>query len=398
MGAKRKDSKRRNLRTGESQRKDGRYSYRYKMPGESHYHYIYARTLEELRKREEKIEADLRDGINYIDSNMTVSNLLKRYMSIVSGRFKTNTLRAYNTAIRRINKSPFSQRYISDIRVSDAKKFFVDLHHQNLKYNTIDVMRCILSPAFQMAEEDDIIRKNPFRFKLSSVIPTDAASRTALTEKQKNFLLDKDIEYTRAIPIRNGANERGQWYHDEIIILLGTGMRVSELYGLTLNDVDFKEHCIRVNKQLIRTADYLYKVETPKSESGIRTIPMSDSVYQAFRDVMEKRTPPDVERMIDGYTGFVFLTPRGLPRVAAYLQAHMSYLHKYIKKHYDPTFPSISPHVLRHTFCTDMQRSLDVKVLQYVMGHSSVDITLNTYTHMSYENVKKAFNEAMGIG
>ena len=77
---------------------------------------------------------------------------------------------------------------------------------------------------------------------------------------------------------------------------------MSELYGLTLKDVDFKEHCIRVNKQLIRTADYLYKVETPKSESGIRTIPMSDSVYQAFRDVMEKRTPPDVERMIDGYT------------------------------------------------------------------------------------------------
>ena len=68
MGAKRKDSKRRNLRTGESQRKDGRYRYRYKMPGESHYHYIYARTLEELRKREEKIEADLRDGINYIEA------------------------------------------------------------------------------------------------------------------------------------------------------------------------------------------------------------------------------------------------------------------------------------------------------------------------------------------
>lgn len=199
-------------------------------------------------------------------------------------------------------------------------------------------------------------------------------------------------------PTNHHVQPRGQWYHNEIIILLGTGMRVSELYGLTLKDVDFKEHCIRVNKQLIRTADYLYKVETPKSESGIRTIPMSDSVYQAFRDVMEKRTPPDVERMIDGYTGFVFLTPRGLPRVATYLQAHMSYLHKYIKKHYDPTFPSISPHVLRHTFCTDMQRSLDVKVLQYVMGHSSVDITLNTYTHMSYENVKKAFNEAMGIG
>ena len=94
-------------------------------------------------KREEKIEADLRDGINYIDSNMTVSNLLKRYMSIVSGRFKTNTLRAYNTAIRRINKSPFSQRYISDIRVSDAKKFFVDLHHQNL--STTRLMLCVAS-------------------------------------------------------------------------------------------------------------------------------------------------------------------------------------------------------------------------------------------------------------
>ncbi len=108
MGAKRKDKKRRNLKHDESQRNDGRYSYRYKLPGEERYHYIYAKTLEELRKREEQIKADLRDGINYVDGRMTVSSLLERYMNIASEHFTVNSLKAYATAIKRINRSSFS--------------------------------------------------------------------------------------------------------------------------------------------------------------------------------------------------------------------------------------------------------------------------------------------------
>ena len=397
MGAQRKDSKRRNLRTGESQRKDGRYSYRYKMEGESRYHYIYAKTLEELRKREEKVEADLRDSINYVDGQMTVSNLLERYMSIASEHFTVNSLKAYNTALKRINHSSFSRKRISDVKVSDAKKFFIDPHHKKLKFNTINVMKCVLAPAFQMAEEDDIIRKNPFRFKLSTVIPYDATERKALTKAQQDHLLERDIAYTQNLPVKDGCSAQANWYQNEIIILLGTGLRVSELYGLTLKDIDFKERFIHVNKQLIRTPDHIYKVVPPKSRTGNRKVPMSDMVYQALKNAVMNRESVTIEQMIDGYSGFVFLAPDGMPRVAAHLQVHMKCLYRHIRKYHDPTFPPISPHVLRHTFCTDMQQKLDIKVLQYVMGHSSIDITLNTYTHISYDSVKKAFNKAMGI-
>ncbi|WP_418974232.1 tyrosine-type recombinase/integrase [Agathobaculum butyriciproducens] len=398
MGAKRKDKKRRNLKRGESQRNDGRYSYRYKLPDEERYHYIYAKTLEELRKREELIDADLRDGINCVDGRMTVSSLLERYMSIASEHFTVNSLKAYGTAIKRIERSSFSQKCISDVKVSDAKKFFVDQYHEKLKFNTINVMKCVLSPAFQMAEEDDIIRKNPFRFRLSTVIPCDATERKALSQSQQAYLLEMDIAYTQNLPVRDGCSAQANWYQNEIIVLLGTGLRVSELYGLTLKDIDFKERFIHVNKQLIRTPDHIYKVIPPKSRTGNRKVPMSDAVYQALKDAVMNRESVTVEQMIDGYSGFVFLAPDGMPRVAAHLQVHMKCLYRYIRKYHDSTFPPISPHVLRHTFCTDMQQKLDIKVLQYVMGHSSIDITLNTYTHMSYDSVKKAFNKAMGIG
>ncbi len=248
-----------------------------------------------------------------------------------------------------------------------------------------------------MAEEDDIIRKNPFRFRLSTVIPCDATERKALTQAQQAYLLERDIVYTQNLPVRDGCSAQANWYQNEIIILLGTGLRVSELYGLTLKDIDFKERFIHVNKQLIRTPDHIYKVVPPKSRTGNRKVPMSDVVYQALKDAVMNRESVTVEQMIDGHSGFVFLAPDGMPRVSAHLQVHMKCLYRHICKYHDPMFPPISPHVLRHTFCTDMQQKLDIKVLQYVMGHSSIDITLNTYTHMSYDSVKKAFNKAMGI-
>ena len=116
----------------------------------------------------------------------------------------------------------------------------------------------------------------------------------------------------------------------------------------------------------------------------------------------------DNQIVIDGYTNFVFRDLYGrvysnhrinrqLKRITAkYNQEEHAEAEQEGRE--ENPLPPITCRMLRHTFCTDMQRSLDVKVLQYVMGHSSVDITLNTYTHMSYENVKKAFNEAMGIG
>ncbi len=73
---------------------------------------------------------------------------------------------------------------------------------------------------------------------------------------------------------------------DEVIILLGTGLRVSELCGLTETDLDFENRIINVDHQLLRSAETGYYIEKPKTESGIRQIPMSEKVYEALGRVV----------------------------------------------------------------------------------------------------------------
>lgn len=126
---------------------------------------------------------------------------------------------------------------------------------------------------------------------------------------------------------------------------------------------------------------------------------MTNEVYQTFQSIVQRRKQPKVELLIDRYTGFLFLDKDGKPNVAMYLE-HMikRIVDRYNDTHED-NLPSIAPHVLRHTFCTDMASSgIDLKSLQYLMRHSNVGVTPNVYTHASYETGQAAMKKAMGSG
>ena len=379
MSEKRKDSKGRVLKDGESQRANGTYDYRYTDIHKKR-RCIYAKSLTELRKKEDELRRDMADGIDYAAGEMTVAELVDRYMNLKRG-LKQNSLRSYGSAVKRIHADPFGQKPIKTVKLSDAKGWFVFLHDSGIKQNTIGVLQSVVRPAFEMAVDDDIIRKNPFKFKLSDVVPKDAYVRDALTKEQQ----EKYLQFVQDC----GGN-----YYDDIVILLGTGLRVSELYGLTKADIDFDRRCIHIHKQLCRTADKPYFVAPPKTSSGNRSIPMTDTVYMAFRRVLENRGHPKVEMMVDGYSGFLFLDKDGKPKVAMHLENYMRGMRrKYVKKHGN-TLPSVTPHVLRHTFCTNVQQAgLDVKSLQYLMGHSNASVTLDVYTHSSFDSVERAFEQ-----
>lgn len=128
--------------------------------------------------------------------------------------------------------------------------------------------------------------------------------KAALTPKQEESLLafmEQDTVYRK--------------YRDEVIILLGTGLRISEFCGLT-TALDFKNRQINVDHQLLRDADIGYYIETPKTKNGIRQIPMSREVYQALKRVLKNRgnaAPFSVE----GYKNFLFLKNDGMPKVSA---------------------------------------------------------------------------------
>ena len=382
MAGKRKDRNGRVLKTGENQRKNGTYDYRY-TDSYGKVRCIYAKTLEDLRKKEATIQRDLADGIDYAAGEISVADLVDRYMSLKRD-IGHNTKRAYGTVINRIKESEFGQMRVRNVKLSDAKRFYIDLHDTGSKRNTISIYHSVLRPTFEMAVDDDMIRKNPFKFKVADIIPDDAVKRTALTKQQQE-------NYLRFIQ-ENGQDN----YYDDIVILIGTGLRVSELYGLTKKDVDFKKRLIFIDHQLCRTAEKPYFVKSPKTSSGVRCIPMSDVVYMALKRVAANRQSPTVELLVDGYSGFLFLDKAGMPKVAMHLENYMRGMQKKMERIYGKSFPRVTPHVLRHTFCTNMQRAgIDVKSLQYLMGHSNVSVTLDVYTHVDFQAVQEAFGRAV---
>ena len=376
------DSKHIRLRTGESEKDNGTYVYRW-TDKVGKRHAVYAPTLADLREQEEQIIVDRHDGIKTNVKNITVNDLFDLWVQVKRG-VKDSTMKNYIYMYEMFVKPTFGKKKLTQVKKSDVRRFYNQLVDERiLKISTLDGIHNVLHQVFAIAVDDDMIRKNPFKFKLSDVIPNNAYVRSALTKAQQ----ERYLQF-----IRDHGKDN---YYDDIVILLGTGLRVSELYGLTKADIDFDRRCIHIHKQLCRMADKPYFIAPPKTSSGNRSIPMTDTVYMAFRRVLGNRGHPKVEMMVDGYSGFLFLDKDGKPKVAMHLENYMRGMRrKYVKKHGN-TLPSVTPHVLRHTFCTNMQQAgIDIKSLQYLMGHSNASVTLDVYTHTDYNVVKRAFDQA----
>ena len=176
-------------------------------------------------------------------------------------------------------------------------------------------------------------------------------------------------------------------YYEVVYILFHTGMRISEFCGLTIRDIDLENNVVKIDHQLQRGSDMRYTIQPTKTNAGTRRIPITEDVAECFRAILEDRETPKVEKMVDGYTGFLFLDKDGMPLVAM----HWEHRFKHMVNRYNEIFriqlPSITPHVCRHTYCSNMARSgMNPKTLQYLMGHSEIGVTLNTYTHLGLED------------
>lgn len=245
-------------------------------------------------------------------------------------------------------------------------------------YKTINNHKRSLKAAFYTAIQDDYIRKNPFDFQLNTVLEDDTEPKVPLSPAQEvTFLsfVQSDTTYRK--------------YYDELIILLGTGLRISELCGLTENDIDFEHKLINVDHQLTKISGMGYHVDPPKTKSGIRQIPMSAKVYKAFERVLKNRRSAK-PLSVDGYENFLFLNQNGLPKVATSYDATFRRLvEKYNSSHKETLPKMMTPHTLRHTFCTNLANAgRNPKALQYIMGHSDISMTLNYYAHATSDSAR----------
>lgn len=393
MSEKRRDNRNRILHNGESQRQDGRYAYKYKdLNGETKFVYSWrldkndrapagrARDLS-LREKERQIQQDLFNQIVPNGGNLTVLELVQKYLSL-KVNVRHNTQANYNFVVGILKKEAFGSLRIDKVKLSDAKAWLIKLQKDGRGYSTIHSVRGVVRPAFEMAVQDDLIRKNPFGFELATVVVNDSVTREAITRAQERAFLkfiQEDNCYRK--------------YYDGIYILFNTGLRISEFCGLTISDIDFQNKRIRVDHQLQRKRDMEYIIEDTKTKSGERYVPMSQQVVECFRRVIANRKPPKQEPIIDGYTGFLFLDKNGMPMVALHWEHYFKHILNKYNSIYKVQLPKITPHVCRHTFCSNMAKSgMSPKTLQYIMGHSDISVTLNTYTHLTFDDAKAEFD------
>ena len=390
MSEKRRDNKNRILRTGESQRSDGKYMYRYvDANGKTQCLYswrlVKTDTVPEgkrdngaLRDIEKKVQRDLDDDIVPEGDGLTVLSLVQKYVSQKTG-VKQTTQAGYGTVINVLKADPFGNKRIDKVKLSDAKAWLIKLQQEDHKsFSTIHTIRGVVRPAFQMAVDDDILRKNPFQFQLATVLVNDAVTREAITRKEERAFLEfikNDTHYSK--------------YYDGMYILFKTGMRISEFTGLTLSDVDMEARTINIDHQLQKTGTNVY-IDTTKTYAGKRVIPMTDDVYEAFENILAARPKLKVEPMIDGYSGFLCFDKDGKPMVAMHWEKYFQHAVDRYNSIYRVQLPKITPHVCRHTYCSNMAKSgMNPKVLQYLMGHSDISVTLNTYTHLKLDDAKE---------
>lgn len=387
-GRIRRDSKHRVLRAGESMRADGKYQFKYHIVGKPHF--VYSWKLEptdklpagkkpclSLRELEKQIGYDLESQLNPMKRNITVNELVERYLSTKTGA-KHSTVANYNFVKNILKKEEFSETKIVNIKTSDAKLFLIKMQSDGKGYSTVKSVRGVLRPAFQMAVDDDILNKNPFEFQLAGVVVNDSHTRTAITREQmRQFLkfVHDDNCYCK--------------YYEVVYILFHTGMRISEFCGLTLKDIDLKNRIVNIDHQLQRTSDMQYVIESTKTNAGTRKLPITEEVARCFQAIIEDREPQQREKMIDGYAGFLFYDKDNNPLVAMHWEHRFNHMVQRYNDIYRIQIPNITPHVCRHTYCSNMAKSgMNPKTLQYLMGHSDIGVTLNTYTHLGLEDAE----------
>lgn len=384
MSEKRRDSKNRVLRTGESQRKDGRYLYKY-VDADGKPQSVYSwklvatdkvpagkRDCIALRDKERGIQKSLADGISMAGRKTTACELYDKYTTL-KGNVKRSTRESRQFVAKVLQADALGTRDIGSVKPSDAQEWAMRMKEKGYSYRLINNTKRSLKASFAIAVSDGWVRKNPFDFTLNAVISNDTQARQALTEEQEQAFL-QFLQSSR--------------YYDEILILLKTGLRISEFCGLTVDDINFADGIINIDHQLLWETNKGLYIDTPKSRSSIRKVPMSEEARKAFERVIAWRGEPE-PYTVDGYSGFLFVSESGKPYLAYHYQTVLRRAVQRYNKTHAEQLPKISPHVLRHTFCTRLaSKNMNPKSLQYIMGHADINITLNLYAHVSLDAVK----------
>lgn len=378
-------TKERRLPKGITKRADGRYQGRFTFQGERYT--LYDRDIKALQKKMADTRYEMEHGIYVNAQNMTLNTFFETWVSeIKENTVKENTLSVY-MEIYKIHIAPtLGKVQVSGINKLMVQRLLNSMSQNGLSANTLAKTKAILYSLFKEAMENRMITYNPCE---NITIRRDKTERRVLScEEQKIFL--------NAI--------RGSRYEMLCILGLSTGLRIGELSGLRWSDINFDEKTLTVE----RTYVYLHDVKkhqmkdvfhSPKTKNSCRTIRLLDSTLELLkkhqsRQEKEKKVLGEEWRPVEEGEDLVFTTKTGGPvrglNVAETLNNYVKKINKQeaklaAKENREPVvFERITPHTLRHTFATRaFESGIPPKVVQQILGHSSLEMTMDLYTHVT---------------
>lgn len=399
---RRRDDKRTVLKTGEYQRANGTYCFRY-VGEDGKKHDAYAKTLRKLREKEAEIAKAMATGKPTTTKAKTLNDVYSEWRRTKSEMIRSSTLSNYLHIYDLYVKHGFGRKKINEIRKDDVVRFYSRLRtEKGCSISTVDNLHTVIHQLFGFAVDQRYVEYNPSDRCMVDLKKTAKNNRiqdvdegendeddgTALTVAQEKLFLDflkRSKTYNHWFPLFAG--------------MLLFGPRLGEMAGLQWSDVNWERNTLRINKTVVylqdlKTRKMKFEMHPPKTEAGLRWVVMS----KPLRDIFEKEWEIRKERgpfkaSLDGYDDFIFTTRFEGP-------IHQSVINKAIrrivrdcnieqlsKNEKDPVLlPDFSSHSFRRTFATRMvEIGLNVKALQDILGHNDASTTLNIYAKVQRE-------------
>lgn len=386
-----KDKSGKQLPPGITQRADGRYMGRFTYLGERYTLYDNS-DPKRLRKAMEDRRYELEHGLHGNLSNVTLDKWAKIWLIEYKANFvKPSTYVLYENRYKWYVSDQIGKLMVKDIKNAHIQKIVNTMKSQGYSRSTIKKAYAVISDMMNYAVKNDMIPKNPCT---GIVFPKEEQRerRVMSVEEQDKF----------------EAHIHGDPCEGIFIVALYTGMRIGEILGLTWDDIDFKNSQIRINRTLVciqkgKGEKCTHEFQAPKTNSSIRTIPMVSKVSKILKLHKWRQGTIQLEtgklfRPRTGFENLVFVSEFGNPLYETFVNRHLKKIVAEInaeeneeamrEKRKPVIFEPISPHTLRHTFATRaFEKGMRPKTVQEILGHSSLDMTMDLYTHVT-ENTK----------
>lgn len=382
------------LRKGEYLRDNNTFEYKWSdRLGKRHS--VYAKTLSDLRVKEDEIIKGILDGIDYSKIESTVNSYFELWKEIKTG-IRETTFASYVRYYERYVQPEFGKLKLRDVSYSTVVLFFRRMaRERGLSFSTIRKIEITLSMVLDLAVRDEVIRSNPCRGSLREL-----QREIGNNQKEVHPLSLSEQKRFEEFLLKPGRFHK---YYPVFTVMLWTGMRVGEVLGLRWEDIDFENDVIDVNHTLMhydkgKGKGSSFKINPPKTKSSRRTVPMLPKVREALLREKEyqKFIGIKCKSEIEGYTNFIFINGAG----HVYHHKKLNYVLKQIcdaineeiheENPMAEDFPHVHNHMLRHTFATRMREAgADIKATSDMLGHEGIMITLKTYTDASNEFKKR---------